>query len=120
MSASSALRLYWVCICRGRRGTRRDPACFLGQLFRGFLSAPCPTQIFTPTLPWPVQNCRDGTGTCTARRGFGCSKLRDGPSLSITSTCHCNELGNGKQGGEHLPRPALRFCSLLHTALIRN
>jgi hypothetical protein len=65
--------------------------------------------------------CRTaGTAPAPARRGFGCSKLRDGPSLSTTSTCHCNELGNGKQGGEHLPRPALRFCSLLHTALIRN
>lgn len=77
MSASSALRLYWVCICRGRRGTRRDPACFLGQLFRGFLSAPCPTQIFTPTLPWPVQDCRDGTGTCTS--GFWLQQITRRP-----------------------------------------
>lgn len=87
-----------------------------------FSAASCPPLVLPKSLPLLYRGrCRTaGTAPAPARRGFGCSKLRDGLSLSTTSTCHCNELGNGKQGGEHLPRPALRFCSLLHTALIRN
>lgn len=46
-----------------------------------FSAASCPPlvlpQIFTPTLPWPVQDCRDGTGTCTS--GFWLQQITRRP-----------------------------------------
>lgn len=104
MSASSAPA---GCICRGHQGTRRDLACLP--------PFPPSSQIFTRFTVAGAGLQEQGRQRHVGASTLGCSKLRDDPFLS--TTCHRNELGNGKQScRESMSLLLLLLCARLYAS----
>lgn len=95
----------------GRGGTGRDLACFLGQLFRGFLSAPKSLPRFTVAGAAGVQD-----------RGFWPRRMTRLPFSVSISLCSLPTVTNSatEKAEEHLPALIPQAVTASPTALIQT